>query len=82
MLAAGLSVRHEALVPITKTLCSCYGQRSFQPNQIVTVNFKGVAAPSDNPIHMDATITDPLCVPGLGLQDAGWPMHRGMVHRV
>jgi len=51
------NIRHDALIPVTKTLCS-HGQRSFQPNHNVTVNFNfnGVAAPSDK--LMDAIITD------------------------
>ena len=55
--AAGLrNTRHDALLPITRQLCSL-AQRSFQPNHNVTVNFDGVPAPDDK--LMDAVIADP-----------------------
>ena len=55
--AAGLrNIRHDALIPVTKQLCS-YAQRSFQPNHNVTVNFNSVPSPEDK--LMDAIIADP-----------------------
>ena len=55
--AAGLrNICHDALLPITRQLCS-YAYRSFQPNYNVTVNFDGVPAPDDK--LMDAVIADP-----------------------